>query len=175
MPSLSIEQPKPVLSKDVHHKPRTTGGFGILLVGLGGANGTTLLAGILANRLKTEWYGPRGERMTPNYYGCITQLTKQREGYKDRVRGLADASMAAIGGWDIRPTKPGDALLRDQILDYDLVRQLRDEMNRVKVFRGVYDARFIGSSQHATATHILSTDEAPTDSEALKCLRADIR
>lgn len=62
-----------------------------------------------------------------------------------------------------------------QILDYDLVRQVKDEMNKVKVFRGVYDPRFIGSSQHKTATHVLSNDEASNDSEALKCLRADIR
>lgn len=48
-------------------------------------------------------------------------------------------------------------------------------MNQVKVFRGVYDPRFIGSSQHETATHTLTKDEASTDSEALKCLRADIR
>jgi myo-inositol-1-phosphate synthase/sugar/nucleoside kinase (ribokinase family) len=65
--------------------------------------------------------------------------------------------------------------LEAQILDYDLVRQVKDEMNKVKVFRGVYDSRFIGSSQHETATHVLRENEAPTDSEALKCLRADIR
>ena len=76
---------------------------------------------------------------------------------------------------DIRPTKLGDALLDAQILDYDLVRQIRDEMNTVKVFRGVYDPRFIGSSQHRTAKHVLTPDEASNDSEALKCLRADIR
>lgn len=66
-------------------------------------------------------------------------------------------------------------MLRDQILDYDLVRQIREEMNQIKVFRGVYDERFIGSSQHSTATHILTKVEASNDSEALKCLRADIR
>lgn len=76
---------------------------------------------------------------------------------------------------DIRPDKLGDALLRDQILDYDLVRQVQAEMNKVKVFRGLYDSRFIGSSQHATASHILTSEEAPNASEALKCLRADIR
>jgi myo-inositol-1-phosphate synthase len=77
---------------------------------------------------------------------------------------------------DIRPTKPGDALLRDQILDYDLVRQLQPEMNKVKVFRGLYDERFIGTSQHETATHILdATKEAKTTADALKCLRADLR
>ena len=48
-------------------------------------------------------------------------------------------------------------------------------MNKVKVFRGVYDPRFIGSSQHETATHVLTKEEIPTDAEALKCLRADIR
>lgn len=93
------EQPQPVLSRDVHHKPKTTGSFGVLIVGLGGANGCTLLAGILAHRLQIEWHGPRGEHRQPNWYGCITQLPARREGYKDRIRGLADASMAAIGGW----------------------------------------------------------------------------
>lgn len=43
------------------------------------------------------------------------------------------------------------------------------------MFRGAYDSRFIGSSQHDTATHILTESEAPNASETLKCLRADIR
>ena len=55
------------------------------------------------------------------------------------------------------------------------MRQVQDEMNRVKVFRGLYDPRFIGSSQHSTATYVLTEQEAQNDSEALKCLRADIR
>lgn len=77
----------------------------MLVVGLGGANGTTLLAGILANRHNVDWYGPRGEPMKPNYYGCITQIDSRGGsgcdgvGYRNRVRGLANASMAAVGGW----------------------------------------------------------------------------
>lgn len=97
------QTPLPVLVKDAQHKPKTLGSFGVLVVGLGGANGTTMLAGVLANRLGRHWYGPKGEPMTPNYYGCITQLQQKGVhggvGYKDRVKGLADASMAAIGGW----------------------------------------------------------------------------
>jgi hypothetical protein len=93
--------PQPVLVKDSQHQPRTTGLFGLMIVGLGGANGTVCLAGILANRLNLSWRGPHGEEMTPNYYGCITQLDQKGGGvgYRDRVRGLANASMAAIGGW----------------------------------------------------------------------------
>lgn len=93
--------PKPVLSKDVNHKPKTTGSLGILVVGLGGANGCTLASGILANRMRLEWHGPRGEHMKSNWYGCITQLKQKGGGvgFKDKVRGLADACLAAVGGW----------------------------------------------------------------------------
>lgn len=77
---------------------------GLLVVGLGGANGTTLLAGILANRLNIQWHGPVGQPMSPNYNGCITQIDSRGKygtggGYRDKVKGLANASMAAIGGW----------------------------------------------------------------------------
>jgi hypothetical protein len=93
----------PKLTADSSHTPKTHGSFGIMVVGLGGANGATLLAGILANRLNIDWHGPKGEPMTPNYYGCITQLDQKGVhggvGYRDMIKGLADASMAAVGGW----------------------------------------------------------------------------
>lgn len=140
-----------------------------------------MLAGILANRHKYKWYGPRGEGpIDANYNGCITQLDQRGVhggvGYRDKVPGLADANMAAVGGWDIRPDKLGDALFEAQILDYDLVKQVREEMNnKYSVFKGYYDPRFIGTSQHATATHVLSEEEVPNAAEALRCIRADIR
>ncbi len=171
----------PKLTSDSKHVPKTHGSVGILVIGIGGANGTTMLGGILANRHNIKWYGPQGQGpIHANYNGCITQLNSKGVhggvGYKDRVQGLADANMAAVGGWDIRPTKLGDALLEGQILDYDLVKQVKEEMNsKYSVFKGYYDPRFIGSSQHETATHILTEKEAPNASEALKCIRADIR
>jgi myo-inositol-1-phosphate synthase len=138
-----------------------------------------MLAGILANKLNIDWHGPKGEPMIPNYNGCITQLDSKGVhggvGYRNVIRGLADANKCAVGGWDIRPDKLGDALLKAQILDYDLVRQVQSEMNKVKIFRGLYDPRFIGSSQHDTASYILTEQEVKSDAEALKCLRADIR
>ena len=95
--------PKPVLTSDTNHKPKTRGSVGIMVVGLGGANGATLLAGILANRLNTQWRGPQGQPMTPNYNGCITQLKQKGKfggvGFKDKIPGLADVAMAAVGGW----------------------------------------------------------------------------
>jgi len=171
-----------------------TSSVGMLIVGIGGANGTTLLSGIIANRraqpLATatatastpsepfQWFGPVGQPQTPNYNGCITQIPQRGihggVGYSDRLDGLACANTAAVGGWDIRPTKLGDALAQQQILDYDLVRRVREEMNGVEVMRGVYDAAFIGGSQHATATHTRGDCRSSTK-RAVETIRTDIR
>ena len=85
-------------SKIVNTHPPQLGSFGMMIVGLGGANGTVLLAGILANRLKVDWHGARGEPMSPNYYGCITQLDQKGGGvgYRDKVKGLANASSKSM-------------------------------------------------------------------------------
>jgi len=157
--------------------------IGILIVGFGGANGSTLACGILANRNKIQWFGPLGESQTPNYNGCITQLTPRGTahpgvGYKSKYKegqylSLADVNNAAIGGWDIRPNKLGDALLDAQILDYDLVRQVRDDLNKIPIWKGYYDPRFIGSSQHNGATYTLVPNLSAAD--ALDILRQDIR
>jgi myo-inositol-1-phosphate synthase/sugar/nucleoside kinase (ribokinase family) len=48
-------------------------------------------------------------------------------------------------------------------------------MNKVPVWKGVYDPRFIGSSQHETATHVLTKEDAATDFDKLESLRSDIR
>ena len=78
---------------------------------------------------------------------------------------------------DTRPVKLGDALLASRLLDYDLVRQITDEMNKVKVFRGYHTGSNVpdGSTAAAQHTHVLSSTESETIGEALKCLRADIR
>lgn len=168
------EKPQPVLVADARHKPKTRGTLGLLVVGLGGRRGSTLLAGILANHLQTSWKGPVGQDRTANFHGCTTQ---QNERFSPEIqRVLADATLAAVGGWDICTNRVGDALLDAQILDYDLVRQLKENLNKHKVFRGLYDERFFTGETKQIPTHILDKDtEASSASEAIKCLRADIR
>jgi len=42
-----------------------------MLVGWGGNNGSTVTAGILANRHNVTWHTKSGKH-TPNFYGSIT-------------------------------------------------------------------------------------------------------
>lgn len=150
---------------------------GILIVGLGGNNGVTLLAGLLANNRGLEWETAAAGRVSaPNWNGCITQLEPRGVhggvGFKGRYP-LADATAAAVGGWDIRPTPLGDALYTSRIIDYDLVRQVRDDMNAMPILKGIYDESFLGESQYATATNIVT--DAVTFMDKVEHIRKDIR
>ena len=89
-----------------------------------------------------------------------------------RRKGLAPFKRAAVGGWDIRPTPIGQALREARILDYDLVRQLEGTLDGVEVLPGVYDPRYVGESQRATATHIKNLPDARSKVDAL---REDLR
>ena len=146
---------------------------GILIVGFGGGNGVTIAAGVLANKKNISWEGPTG-RNSPNYLGCITQLPSKggSGGYRERY-SLADANHAAIGGWDIRPTPLGEALYNARILDFDLVRQVREEMDALRLIPGVWDPDFIGESQHASATYVAGDGESQQN--RLDRLRDNIR
>lgn len=140
---------------------------GLLVVGLAGNNGVTLLAGQIANQRELSWESSRDGPRRANCLGCITQV-----GALSREFDFSSFSDLAVGGWDVVPTPLGEALYRSRILDYDLVRQVRGEMDEVEVMRGVWDADFYGESQREGATFV--APEA-TRSEQLERLRADIR
>jgi myo-inositol-1-phosphate synthase len=58
-----------------------------MLVGLGGNNGSTFVAGILANQRKLEWEAKNG-KMSANFYGSFTQSATCHVGFKyDEVTG----------------------------------------------------------------------------------------
>ena len=140
---------------------------GMLVVGLAGNNGVTLLAGQIANRDQVTWESSRDGPKVANCLGCITQVGRLSKQFEFST--FADL---AVGGWDVVPTKLGEALYQSRVLEYDLVRQVRSEMDALPVMRGVWDADFYGDSQHAGATHI--APEA-TRLAQLARLREDIR
>jgi myo-inositol-1-phosphate synthase len=54
--------------------------LGVMLVGLGGNNGSTMVAGILANKKKISWETKNG-KMSANFYGSLTQSATVHVGY----------------------------------------------------------------------------------------------
>lgn len=98
-----------------------------MLVGLGGNNGTTLAAGIFANKYGYTWETKSGI-MSPNWYGSITQSSTLRVGMdasgKDvyvplkSLVPMLNPNDIEIDGWDISSMNLGQAMKRAKVIEY---------------------------------------------------------
>ena len=89
-------KPQPILLQDAQHAPKTRGSMGLLIVGLTGHRGLAVTAGLIANQSVLSWRGAKGEPRQASYQGCQTQ---QQESTMPHEFHLANANLAAIGGW----------------------------------------------------------------------------
>jgi hypothetical protein len=70
--------------------------MGLLIVGLTRHRGLAVTAGLIANQSVLSWRGAKGEPRQASYQGCQTQ---QQESTMPHEFHLANANLAAIGGW----------------------------------------------------------------------------
>jgi len=154
--------------------------LGLLLVGLGGNNGSTLLGGIIANQMNLIWKTKRGEQR-PNFYGSITQASTTKIGVcgveevylplKD-ILPMVDPKDMIIHGWDISRKNMGEAMVRAEVFDYDLQQKLYPYMEKFIPMPGIYYPEFIAANQESRADNILQGDNK---FEHLETIRKNIR
>lgn len=153
-----------------------------MMVGLGGNNGTTLTATILANHHNITWRTKEGIQ-TPNYIGSILRASTLRLGVdpatgKDvhvplsSVLPTVHPNDLVIGGWDISSAPLDAAMQRAQVLPWDLQRQLIPLMAPIKPLPSIYYPDFIAANQEARADNLLPGNDKQAH---LEQLRADIR
>ncbi|GAA5935122.1 hypothetical protein JCM1841_000338 [Sporobolomyces salmonicolor] len=137
---------------------------GLMLVGLGGNNGTTLTATILANKHQISW-GTRDGVQTPNYIGSLVRASTMRLGL-DQDGNDVNVPMSdmlpmvhpndlVIGGWDISSLSLDGAMRRACVLDYDLQRQLAPLMKEYKPLPSIYYPTFINANQGDRADNVI--------------------
>jgi len=153
---------------------------GAMIIGLGGNNGTTLYAGIVANREGISWQTKSGVQ-TPNYFGSLTQSSTVRLGADERgddfwvplnsLVPMVHPNDLVLGGWDINGANLAEAMQRAQVLDYDLQRQLVPLLQDVVPLPSIYDPSFIAANQKDRANNLLTG----TKQQNLDKIRADIR
>lgn len=155
--------------------------LGVMLVGLGGNNGSTVIGGCIANREGIAWRTKNGP-MKPNYFGSITQastvcLGTDRETGQDiytplkSVVPMVDPSDIVWGGWDINNANLAEAMERAKVFDYDLQRQLIPYLKDIKPMPSIYDPDFIAANQQGRANNLVKG----TKMEQLEHIRKDIR
>jgi len=154
--------------------------LGVMIVGLGGNNGTTVVAGAIANREKLSWHTKTGIHHA-NYYGSMLLSSTVRLGTNENnddvyvpfssVLPTVHPNDIVFGGWDINGANLGDAMARAQVLDYDLQRQLMPFMKAITPLPSVYYPDFIAANQADRANHLILGSKKVQ----LERLRQDIR
>jgi len=159
---------------------RNTPKLGVMVVGLGGNNGTTMVGGIIANREGLTWRTKEGVRHA-NYYGSMTQCSTVRLGANalgedsyvpmNSIVPMTNPNDFVIGGWDINDMNLADAMERARVFDYDLQRQLRPLMEKMKPLPSIYIPDFIAANQKDRANNVLKG----TKQQLVDKIRTDIR
>jgi len=155
--------------------------LGVMLVGLGGNNGSTIVAGTIANREGITWRTKSGVKK-PNYFGSITQASTVYIGTDPQTQEdiyvplgkmvpMVEPNEIIYGGWDINSANLAEAMERAEVLDWDLQRQLMPYMKEIKPLPGIYIQDFIAANQKERANNIMKGSKQ----EMMEQIRKDIR
>eukprot|EP00771_Trimastix_marina_P003834 gnl/Trimastix_PCT/541.p1 GENE.gnl/Trimastix_PCT/541~~gnl/Trimastix_PCT/541.p1 ORF type:complete len:517 (+),score=205.51 gnl/Trimastix_PCT/541:64-1614(+) len=171
---------KPVEKRFVFETDLRVPKTGMMLVGWGGNNGSTVTAGLLANRLGIEWRTKEGIQR-PNFYGSVTQCSTLYMGLDDEGREthvpfnsiipMVNPNDIVIGGWDINSANMAEAMQRAEVMDYDLQRQLYPHMENMQPLPSIYIPDFIAANQGQRANNVLTG----TKMEMVETIRQNIR
>ncbi|KAI8883002.1 Myo-inositol-1-phosphate synthase [Backusella circina FSU 941] len=160
---------------------RTVPRVGLMMVGWGGNNGSTLTASILAHKHNLTWRTKAGVH-TPNYFGSVTQASTVRLGVDaqgndiyiplSQMLPLVNPTDLVLGGWDISSKNLADSMERAKVLEYDLQRQVRDEMAGMVPLPSIYYPDFIAANQSDRADNLIPGQDKRAHVEQI---RKDIR
>ncbi|PKS05847.1 hypothetical protein jhhlp_007676 [Lomentospora prolificans] len=144
--------------------------LGVMLVGWGGNNGSTVTAAIIANRRGLTWQTREGTKKS-NYYGSILmgstmKLGTDAETAKDvnipfhDVLPMVHPNDIVVGGWDISSLNLADAMDRAQVLEPTLKDQVRKEMATMTPLPSIYYPDFIAANQEDRADNLIPGSKA---------------
>ncbi|RJE17942.1 synthase [Aspergillus sclerotialis] len=149
---------------------RKVGKLGVMMVGLGGNNGSTVTAGLIANRRGLSWETREGKQAA-NYYGSVVMGSTIKLGTDSKtgdeinipfhdVLPMAHPNDLVVGGWDISSMNLADAMDRAQVLEPGLKQLVRKEMAEIKPLPSIYYPDFIASNQEDRADNVIEGSKA---------------
>lgn len=159
---------KPVSVQKSIKTATTVPQLGVMLVGLGGNNGSTFTAGAIANKRGLSWATKAGTQKA-NFYGSFTQSATTHVGFKhDKDSGkLQDVFKPVkdllpmvnpvnfdICGWDISGANLYEAAQRAHVLEPSLIEQLKDDLSAIRPMKAVLNPDFIASNQAERADNV---------------------
>lgn len=172
---------QPVTQKFEFQTGRKVPKLGMMLVGWGGNNGSTLTGAIVANKGNISWATKRGVQ-EPNYWGSITQASTSWLGTDQHGREIftplrsllpmVNPNDVVVGGWDISSANMADAVARAGVFEVELQRELRPHLEGLTPLPAPYYPDFIAANQESRADNVLP---GANKKEHLEKIRQDIR
>ena len=155
---------------------------GLMMVGWGGNNGSTLTGCLLANKHKMSWATKRGKQGS-NYFGSLLMASTMRLGIDEttneeinipmnEILPMVNPDDLVIGGWDISSVDLATAMDRAQVLEPSLKEQLYSQMRSMIPLPSIYYPDFIAANQKHRADNLIKSD---LKREQLKVLRQNIK
>lgn len=146
---------------------------GVLLVGLGGNNGSTFVGSLLAHRNKISWRSHGGQVTHPDWLGSVVMSGSTDEGvtFFDRF-DISHPDEIVFGGWDISRANLYEAVQRAGVLNWQIGEQLKTELSGITPLRAVYDGDYIAENQRSRADNVYPF-ETPLE-ELVTSVRRDI-
>lgn len=162
---------------------RKVGKVGVMLVGWGGNNGSTVTAGIMANRRGLTWETRDGHQSS-NYYGSVVMSSTMKLGLEAKtgkeinlplhqMLPMVHPNDLVVGGWDVSGANLAEAMDRAKVLEPGLKKQVWDDMAALKPLPSIYYPDFIAANQGDRADNLL--DGSKASSEHVERIRQDIR
>ena len=141
------------------------GKLGVLLPGMGSV-ATTFIAGVIAVR-----------RGISQPMGSYTQMGRIRLGKRTEARSpkikefvpLTDLNDIVFGGWDVYKDNVYKAAVHAEVLDKDLLDQIKDELKLIKPMKAVFDKNYV---KRLDGKHI---KKEKTKMDLAKALMQDIK
>jgi myo-inositol-1-phosphate synthase len=156
---------------------------GVMLVGWGGNNGSTVTAGILANRRSLSWDTREGKREA-NYYGSLLMASTVKLGSDSKTGNeinipfhkllpMVHPNDLVVSGWDISSLNLAQAMDRACVLEPTLKDLVRKEMVNLKPLPSIYYPDFIAANQEERADNLIPGEKACM--QHVEQIRTDIR
>ncbi|CAJ0944525.1 unnamed protein product [Ranitomeya imitator] len=174
-----VTKVKPCSTTFTFRTERKVPKLGVMLVGWGGNNGTTVTAAVLANRMGLSWMTKTGKKVA-NYYGSLFQSSTVCLGsgpdgdvhipFRDLLP-MVHPNDIIFDGWDISSLNLADSMKRAEVLDWQLQEQLRPYMEKMQPRPSIYIPEFIAANQEDRADHVIHGTKA----EQVQKIREDIQ
>lgn len=176
----------PLVSTEYHpinfRTKKNVSKVGLMLVGWGGNNGSTLTASIVANKYNINWNTKNGLQR-PNYLGSLLLSSTTRVGSdsktgKDvfipmnKLLPMIDPAELKVGGWDISSLNLSASLERAAVMDYDLQIKLEPYLKSMIPLPSVYYPDFFASNQNSRADNVIPGNDKQ---KHLEQIRKDIQ